>query len=80
MAAEVGGSWDIVCENDLWDGEDIELDQESYVLVKQEDILEGIASFTAAYLLSLKQTKVCELRFGLLRFHYFEHVYLVSKN
>ncbi|KAI3915894.1 hypothetical protein MKW98_004335 [Papaver atlanticum] len=56
-AAEEGGSWDIVCENDLWDGEDIELDQESYVLVRQEDILEGIASFTAAYLLSLKQTK-----------------------
>ncbi|MCL7028326.1 hypothetical protein MKW94_015435 [Papaver nudicaule] len=55
--AEEGGSWDIVCENDLWDGEDIELDQESYVLVRQEDILEGIASFTAAYLLSLKQTK-----------------------
>ncbi|RZC62893.1 hypothetical protein C5167_024653 [Papaver somniferum] len=55
--AEEGGSWDIVCENDLWDGEDIELDQESFVLVRQEDILEGIASFTAAYLLSLKQTK-----------------------
>ncbi|OVA01799.1 hypothetical protein BVC80_9075g41 [Macleaya cordata] len=57
LAAEEGGSWDIVCENDLWDGEDIETDQESYVLVRQEDILEGIACFTAAYLLSLKQTK-----------------------
>lgn len=48
----------MVCENDLWDGEDIISDQEDYVLVKQEDIVEGIACFMAAYLLSLKQTKV----------------------
>jgi len=57
--AEEGNSWDFVSENDLWEGEDANLDQEDYVLVKQEDIVEGIACFMAAYLLSLKQTKVC---------------------
>ncbi|ESW13247.1 hypothetical protein PHAVU_008G180400 [Phaseolus vulgaris] len=56
-AAEEGNSWDFVSENDLWEGEDANLDQEDYVLVKQEDIVEGIACFMAAYLLSLKQTK-----------------------
>ncbi|KAF7817019.1 testis-specific Y-encoded-like protein 2 isoform X2 [Senna tora] len=56
-AAEEGNSWDMVSENDLWEGEDIDSDQEDYVLVRQEDIVEGIACFMAAYLLSLKQTK-----------------------
>lgn len=55
--AEEGSSWDMVSENDLWDGEDMDLKQEDYVLVAQEDIVEGIACFMAAYLLSLKQTK-----------------------
>ncbi|XP_014502767.1 uncharacterized protein LOC106763102 isoform X2 [Vigna radiata var. radiata] len=57
--AEEGSSWDLVSENDLWEGEDANSnsDQEDYVLVKQEDIVEGIACFMAAYLLSLKQTK-----------------------
>ncbi|XP_057442467.1 uncharacterized protein LOC130734156 [Lotus japonicus] len=54
-AAEEGNSWDLVSENDLWEGS--ELDQEDFVLVRQEDIVEGIACFMAAYLLSLKQTK-----------------------
>lgn len=49
----------MVSENDLWEGS--ELDQEDFVLVRQEDIVEGIACFMAAYLLSLKQTKVCYL-------------------
>jgi hypothetical protein len=31
--------------------------EDGYVLIKQEDIVDGIASFMAAYLLSLKQTK-----------------------
>ncbi|KAK8692380.1 hypothetical protein V6N13_075843 [Hibiscus sabdariffa] len=52
-----GSSWDMVNENDLWEDKDIDLDQEDYVLVRQEDIVEGIACFMAAYLLSLKQTK-----------------------
>lgn len=56
--AEEGSSWDLVSENDLWEGEDVESDQEDYVLVRQEDIVEGIACYMAAYLLSLKQTKV----------------------
>ncbi|XP_027354804.1 uncharacterized protein LOC113864834 isoform X2 [Abrus precatorius] len=52
-----GNSWDIVSENDLWDSERADADQEDYVLVRQEDIVEGIACFMAAYLLSIKQTK-----------------------
>ncbi|KAA8528346.1 hypothetical protein F0562_035701 [Nyssa sinensis] len=55
--AEEGSSWDMVSENDLWEGGNIESDQEDYVLVRQEDIVEGVACFMAAYLLSLKQTK-----------------------
>ncbi|KAA8538166.1 hypothetical protein F0562_027774 [Nyssa sinensis] len=57
IAAEEGSSWDMVSENDLWEAGNIELDQEDYVLVRQEDIVEGIACFMAAYILSLKQTK-----------------------
>uniref|UniRef100_A0A2N9FKG8 Uncharacterized protein n=1 Tax=Fagus sylvatica TaxID=28930 RepID=A0A2N9FKG8_FAGSY len=55
--AEEGSSWDVVSENDLWESENGDSDQEDYVLVRQEDIVEGIACFMAAYLLSLKQTK-----------------------
>ncbi|KAL8162385.1 hypothetical protein V2J09_013874 [Rumex salicifolius] len=55
--AEDGSSWDMVDEHDLWEGEDLGSDQEDYVLVRQEDIVEGIACFMAAYLISLKQTK-----------------------
>ncbi|KAH0694162.1 hypothetical protein KY285_021259 [Solanum tuberosum] len=55
--AEEGSSWDMINENDLWEGGDPELDGEDYVLVRQEDIVDGIACFMAAYLLSLKQTK-----------------------
>ncbi|KAK4722509.1 hypothetical protein R3W88_012742 [Solanum pinnatisectum] len=55
--AEEGSSWDMVNENDLWEDGDPELDGEDYVLVRQEDIVDGIACFMAAYLLSLKQTK-----------------------
>ncbi|KAF8023343.1 hypothetical protein BT93_F0753 [Corymbia citriodora subsp. variegata] len=55
--AEEGSSWDMVNENDLWESENADLDQEDYVLVRQEDIVEGIACFMAAYLSSLKQTK-----------------------
>lgn len=60
MAAEEGSSWDMVDENDLWETENADLDKEDYVLVRQEDIVEGIACFMAAYLSSLKQTKVCK--------------------
>lgn len=56
VVAEEGNSWDLVSENDLWEG--VDSDQEDYVLVRQEDIVEGIACFMAAYLLSLEQTKV----------------------
>jgi len=55
--SEEGSSWDIVSDDDLWEGGDAQPDQEDYVLVRQEDIVEGIACFMAAYLLSLKQTK-----------------------
>lgn len=60
MTAEEGSSWDMVNENDLWEYGNIDLEEEDYVLVRQEDIVEGIACFMAAYLLSLKQTKVSE--------------------
>lgn len=56
--AEEISSWDMISENDLWEGGNVEVDREEYVLVRQEDILEGIASFMAGYLLSLKQAKV----------------------
>jgi len=61
VVAEEGNSWDMIGENDLWEGQRDDLDQEDYVLVRQEDIVEGIACFMAAYLLSIKQTKVCDM-------------------
>ncbi|XAR48509.1 hypothetical protein NMG60_11031357 [Bertholletia excelsa] len=55
--AEEGSSWDLINDSDIWEGECTNLDQEDYIVVKQEDIVDGIACFMAAYLLSLKQTK-----------------------
>ncbi|KAL2489044.1 hypothetical protein Fot_42336 [Forsythia ovata] len=55
--AEEGSSWDVVSEKDLWEVGNLESDGEDFVFVRQEDIVEGIACFMAAYLLSLKQTK-----------------------
>ncbi|ERN02895.1 hypothetical protein AMTR_s00135p00048880 [Amborella trichopoda] len=58
-------TWDVISKTDLWEGENINgengPDQEDYVVVRQEDIVDGIACFMAAYLLSLKQTKVASL-------------------
>ena len=57
-------SWDIISAADIWDDKSMNVSDDSedgYVLVKQEDIVDGIASFMAAYLLSLKQTKVCKV-------------------
>ncbi|XP_020585139.1 uncharacterized protein LOC110027865 isoform X2 [Phalaenopsis equestris] len=54
-------SWDMVTSNDLWDDKQIlvdnESDEDSYVLIRQEEIVDGIACFMAAYLLSLKDSK-----------------------
>lgn len=47
----------MVSEKDLWEGGNMVSD-EDYVLVRQDDIVDGIACFMAAYLLSLKETKV----------------------
>ncbi|KAI3685783.1 hypothetical protein L6452_35041 [Arctium lappa] len=55
-SAEENSSWDMVSENDLWEGGNVVSD-EDYVLVRQDDIVDGIACFMAAYLLSLKETK-----------------------
>eukprot|EP00262_Sarcandra_glabra_P003595 TRINITY_DN1432_c3_g2_i1.p1 TRINITY_DN1432_c3_g2~~TRINITY_DN1432_c3_g2_i1.p1 ORF type:complete len:222 (-),score=47.29 TRINITY_DN1432_c3_g2_i1:384-1049(-) len=59
--AEEGSSWDMISKTDLWEDEHIdggnESNQDDYVLVSQEDIVEGVACFMAAYLLSLKQSK-----------------------
>ncbi|XP_074263591.1 uncharacterized protein LOC141586306 [Silene latifolia] len=57
VQSEEGSSWDIVADNDLWEGGNGEDDDEEYVVVRQEDIVDGIACFMAAYLLSLKETK-----------------------
>ncbi|KAM6543222.1 hypothetical protein CsatB_007669 [Cannabis sativa] len=57
LTAEEGNSWDVVSANDLWEGENSDLKEDEYVLVSQEDILEGIACFMTAYLESIKQTK-----------------------
>ncbi|XP_022131799.1 uncharacterized protein LOC111004869 [Momordica charantia] len=54
--SEECSSWDVVSDVDLWESGDA-LDQDGYVVVKQEDIVDGIACFMAAYLLSLKETK-----------------------
>nr|GEU43686.1 hypothetical protein [Tanacetum cinerariifolium] len=48
--------WDVVGEKDLWEGGNI-ASEEDYVLVRQDDIVDGIACFMAAYLISLKETK-----------------------
>ncbi|XP_062220489.1 uncharacterized protein LOC133919933 isoform X2 [Phragmites australis] len=53
-------SWDIISATDIWDDKSMNVSDDSedgYVLVKQEDIVDGIACFMAAYLMSLKQTK-----------------------
>lgn len=53
-AVEPDTSWDIIKSVDLWEDGDLD---DGYVLVKQEDVVDGITSFMAAYLLSLKTTK-----------------------
>lgn len=55
-SAEENSSWDVVSEKDLWEGGN-PVSDEDYVLVRQDDIVDGIACFMAAYLLSLKETK-----------------------
>ncbi|XP_074369862.1 uncharacterized protein LOC141711362 isoform X1 [Apium graveolens] len=54
--AEEGSAWDMVNEKDVWENGSLDV-EEDYVLVRQEDIVDGIACFMAAYLLSLKETK-----------------------
>ncbi|KAL8145432.1 uncharacterized protein LOC141706977 [Apium graveolens] len=54
---EEGSTWDMINEKDVWESGCINSEEEDYVLVRQEDIVDGIACFMAAYLLSLKQTK-----------------------
>ncbi|KAG8632845.1 hypothetical protein MANES_18G060500v8 [Manihot esculenta] len=56
--SEEGSSWDMVSESDLWEAGIVDSDQEDYVLVRQEDLVEGIACFMAAYLLSFRQANV----------------------
>uniref|UniRef100_A0A7C8ZPD6 Uncharacterized protein n=1 Tax=Opuntia streptacantha TaxID=393608 RepID=A0A7C8ZPD6_OPUST len=56
-APEEGASWDMVSDSDLWEGGYGSTDQEDYVVVRQEDIVDGISCFMATYLLSLEETK-----------------------
>lgn len=62
MFSDEAASWSIINKAEAWEVKnccgDGESDQDGFVLVKQEDIVEGIACFMAAYLLSLKETKV----------------------
>ncbi|CAL5073898.1 unnamed protein product [Urochloa decumbens] len=53
-AVEPDISWDIINAVDLSEDDDPD---GGFVLVKQEDVVDGITSFMAAYLLSLKKTK-----------------------
>ncbi|CAN6217981.1 unnamed protein product [Urochloa humidicola] len=53
-AVEPDMSWDIIKAVDVWEDDDPD---GGYVLVKQDDVVDGISSFMAAYLLSLKKTK-----------------------
>lgn len=54
-------SWDLVTEADLLRGKQNQscscINQESYVVVNQEDIVEGIAFYMARYLLTLNEMK-----------------------
>ncbi|XP_072953705.1 uncharacterized protein [Typha angustifolia] len=60
-SGDENASWDMITSVDLWEDKhingDIESDKDGYILVSQEDIVEGIACFMAAYLASLKETK-----------------------
>ncbi|KAJ0239705.1 RING finger protein [Hirschfeldia incana] len=55
--AEEGGSWDVVSKDDLWGEGSLGQTEDDYVVVREEDIADGIACFMATYLSSLKQTK-----------------------
>ncbi|MQL87239.1 hypothetical protein Taro_019780 [Colocasia esculenta] len=63
VSGDEGTTWDVITAKDLWDDKYSAVEHGSneedddYVLVKQEDIVDGIACFMAAYLLSLKETK-----------------------
>lgn len=57
ISAEDCASWDVVGSKDLWEDKNADGEHDGYVHVNQEDIVESIACFMAAYLLSLKETK-----------------------
>ncbi|CAN8230652.1 unnamed protein product [Cochlearia groenlandica] len=61
LAAEDGSTWDVISEDDIWGEESSSIGcrqtDEDYVVVREEDIADGIACFMATYLTSLKQTK-----------------------
>ena len=66
--AEDGSSWDVVSEDDILG---VVQTEDDYVVVREEDIADGIACFMATYLSSLKETKVhyASLLVSLLCFH-----------
>lgn len=55
--AEESSTWDVVSEDDIWDEGSMGETEDDYVVVREEDIADGIACFMATYLSSLKQTK-----------------------
>ncbi|KAF9687372.1 hypothetical protein SADUNF_Sadunf02G0086700 [Salix dunnii] len=61
VVAEDGSSWDIVSKNDLWEGENDGSDQEDYVLVRQEDILEDHQPFAPPVVSDLAPAQLQEV-------------------
>ncbi|KAG6516662.1 hypothetical protein ZIOFF_027135 [Zingiber officinale] len=61
LEADDNASWNIINAADSWEDKLIDGENgsdEDYVLVNQEDVVDSIANFMAAYLLSLEKTKV----------------------
>lgn len=52
-----GDTWVMVSKDYPWEGEKMDPSEQDYVVVRQDDIVEGIACFVARCLLSLEQTK-----------------------
>lgn len=55
MAEDGSSSWDVVNEDDLIISG---MEDDDYVVVREEDITDAIACFMVTYLSSLEQTKV----------------------
>lgn len=66
MAEDGGSSWDVVSDDDLIS---VGMEDDDYVVVREEDITDAIACFMVTYLSSLEQTKVRTYLVHLLLFY-----------